>query len=103
MVPGFVLPNVSITMCDSGTTVWLASYSATHLSIAGLPTFHILGLAWQICFPLKTAQRMAIYTPQHPAPPITPDPQSMLEVTKRLECTAIVTLPSFIEVNFCAS
>lgn len=86
-------------MCNSSTTAWLAHYGAIRLSLPGLPTFHILAFAWQMCFPLLTAQRMVIYAPQYPAPPVVPDPQSVLEVTKRLECTAVVTLPSFIEVR----
>ena len=64
----------------------------------GLPTFHGMGILFQLCYPLCSSQAVVVNAPQYPDPPVFPNPQSMYELCKTAECTAVIALPSFIEV-----
>ncbi|GJE96032.1 acetyl-CoA synthetase-like protein [Phanerochaete sordida] len=63
----------------------------------GLPTFHGMGILFQLCYPLCSSQAVVVNAPQYPDPPIFPNPQSMYELCRMAECTAVIALPSFIE------
>ena len=65
----------------------------------GLPSFHAMGLLLQLTFPLATGREVVVYTPQWPAPPVVAHPQNVYEVAKLMKCTALLALPSYIEVS----
>lgn len=65
----------------------------------GLPTFHLIGLATQVCYPLCSGRAAAVYTPQFPQRPLVPHPQSIYEVSKLTSCAVLTAPPAFIEVS----
>lgn len=65
----------------------------------GLPTFHAMGMLLQLSYPLSTGNEVVVYTPQFPAPPVVPHPQNIYEVALTTGCTALLALPSFVEVR----
>ena len=58
-----------------------------------------MGLAFQLCLPLYSGQAVAVHTPQDRAPPPVPNSDNVLEVAKMVKCTALLTLPAFVEVR----
>lgn len=78
---------------------FFASYRDVKLGLAGLPTFHMMGVSWQVCSPLYSVSPIAVHAPQFPESPVVPHPQNVLEVAKLTECTGIITIPSFVEVR----
>ena len=66
----------------------------------GLPTFHAMGLLLQVTYPLSVGREVVVYAPQYPAPPVVPHPQNVYEVSKLADCTAMLALPSYVEVRF---
>ena len=65
----------------------------------GMPSFHGMGLLLQLHLPLSTAREVVVYTPQWPAPPVVAHAQNVYEVAKLTKCTALLALPSFIQVQ----
>ena len=65
----------------------------------GLPTFHALGFLLQVCYPMCTGKPVVVHAPQYPSPPTVAHPQNILEVARMAQCTALVVLPSFLEVG----
>lgn len=65
----------------------------------GLPTFHGMGILFQLCYPLCSSQAVVVNASQYPDPPVFPNPQSMYDLCKMTECSAVIALPSFIEVG----
>ncbi|KAK7693158.1 hypothetical protein QCA50_002724 [Cerrena zonata] len=62
-----------------------------------LPTFHLMGTLAQLYYPAATGLPVAVFTPQEPLPPHIPNPQNILEVVKVAKCTALSTVPTFLE------
>ncbi|KIP12187.1 hypothetical protein PHLGIDRAFT_62555 [Phlebiopsis gigantea 11061_1 CR5-6] len=71
--------------------------SDTRFGAVGLPTFHSMGLVLQIFYPLCTSRPVAVFTPQYPAPPLTPNAKAVIEACKLTGCQGLVAPPSFIE------
>lgn len=69
----------------------------------GLPSFHAMGLLLQLTCPLARGREVVVYTPQHPSPPVIAHPQSVYEVAKLTRCTALLALPSYVEVRATSS
>ena len=67
--------------------------------VMGLPTFHGMGILFQLCFPACSSEGVVVNAPQYPDPPVVPNPQNMFDVSKLAECVALIALPSFIEVR----
>ena len=67
----------------------------------GLPTFHSMGLLLQMFFPLCSSQAVAVFTPQHPEPPVVPTPVNIYEACKATKSEGVIATPSFIEVCIC--
>lgn len=65
----------------------------------GLPSFHGMGLLLQLAYPLISGREAVVFAPQDPAPPIVPHPRNVYEVSKKTGCTALVALPSYVEVR----
>ncbi|KAI0081390.1 acetyl-CoA synthetase-like protein [Panus rudis PR-1116 ss-1] len=61
-----------------------------------LPSFHTMGIYMQLLVSVAGAN-VALFTPQEPAPPVMPSPQSTLEVAIATKCKAICTVPAFLE------
>ncbi len=65
-----------------------------------LPTFHSMGVLAQLMAPLISGQTVGLYEPKSPGPPVVPNPKNVLDVARLANCNAIISVPSFIEVNF---
>ena len=65
----------------------------------GLPTLHAMGFIMQVIDPLGSGQAFAVFTPTEPQPPIIPTADRVLELAKAAKCSAIPTVPTFIEVS----
>lgn len=65
-----------------------------------LPTFHTMAILMQLYSPLVSGQYNGMYAPQHPAPPVVPSPQNIIEIAKLTKCNMIPMVPSIIEVSF---
>ncbi|TFK50396.1 acetyl-CoA synthetase-like protein [Heliocybe sulcata] len=63
-----------------------------------LPTFHLLGLSYQVFAPLLDGISVAMFEPKYPAPPIVPGPGNTLEGMKRTEVNAVICVPTFLEL-----
>ena len=63
-----------------------------------LPPFHLMGMLSQLYYPALTGIPVAIFAPQEPLPPEIPNAQNIMEVAKLTKCTAISTVPVFLEV-----
>lgn len=73
------------------------------LQIGGfmLPSFHTLGIYFQILTPLVGLRTVAVYPPLCKTPasqPFTPSPGSVLEHITRTQCNSVVAIPAIIEV-----
>ncbi|KAI0085165.1 hypothetical protein BDY19DRAFT_909277 [Irpex rosettiformis] len=64
----------------------------------GLPTLHAMGFVMQVIDPLGSGQAFAVFTPTEPQPPIIPTADRVLELARAAKCSAIPTVPSFIEL-----
>jgi hypothetical protein len=64
-----------------------------------LPGFHCMGFFWQLLYPLVTGNPVAIFTPQHPNPPIIPTPSLLLESFIQSNVKAAFVVPAFLEVH----
>ncbi|KAF7794887.1 hypothetical protein EIP86_006030 [Pleurotus ostreatoroseus] len=62
-----------------------------------LPTFHTIGMYIQLYYPLVSGYAVAVYTPQGAASPIMPNPKNVLEVARLTGCTALPSVPAFLE------
>lgn len=67
-----------------------------------LPPFHVMGLCAQLWSPLLSGQPTSLFPPRAlvSAPPIVPTPQNTIETARKTRCTAIESVPAFIEVCF---
>ncbi|KZT21262.1 acetyl-CoA synthetase-like protein [Neolentinus lepideus HHB14362 ss-1] len=63
-----------------------------------LPTFHLLGLSYQVFTPLVDGTSVAMFEPKYPALPIIPGPENTLEGMKRTKVNAIICVPTFLEL-----
>ncbi|TFK48709.1 putative aminoadipate reductase [Heliocybe sulcata] len=63
-----------------------------------LPTFHMMGLAFQGFAPLIAGTSVALFEPKWPAPPVVPGPGNTLEGMKRTKVDAIISVPTFLEL-----
>ena len=63
-----------------------------------MPTFHTIGMYIQLYYPLVSGYAVAVYTPQGGASPIMPNPKNVLEVARITDCTALPSVPAFLEV-----
>lgn len=73
------------------------------LQIGGfmLPSFHTLGIYFQILTPLVGLRTVAVYPPLCKTPasqPFTPSPGSVLEHVTRTQSNSVVAIPAIIEV-----
>ncbi|KAK0189809.1 putative aminoadipate reductase [Armillaria mellea] len=73
------------------------------LQIGGfmLPSFHTLGIYFQILTPLVGLRTVAVYPPLCKTPasqPFTTSPGSVLEHVTRTHCNSVVAIPAIIEV-----
>lgn len=66
----------------------------------GLPTFHAIGFFTQLLGPFASGQPTALFRPRFPAPPVVPTPQNVLEGSKLAGCTAMPSVPAFVEVSY---
>lgn len=64
----------------------------------GLPTLHAMGFIMQVIDPLGSGQAFALFTPTEPRPPIIPTADQVLNLARATKCSAIPTVPIFIEV-----
>ena len=64
-----------------------------------LPTFHSMGVLVQLIAPLVSALPVGLYGPKYPAPPVVPNPQNVLDMTRRTGSDTIMTVPAFVEVG----
>ncbi|KAF9814140.1 hypothetical protein IEO21_05278 [Rhodonia placenta] len=64
-----------------------------------LPAFHTMGLSAQLLAPLVSGQQTSLYPPRaiFSAPPIVPTPQNTIETARKTQCTAIESVPAFLE------
>lgn len=79
--------------------MWGGERSKVRFGAAALPTYHMAGLFMQLCYPLGSAQAVAVFPPRHPSLPELPHSQNVYEVCKLAECTGVVAVPVFIEVS----
>lgn len=99
-VPHFLTCAQSLTGVLLSTEVFKqAAQRQVQWAAQALPTFHALGFYFHLVTPFLTACPIGLYEPQYPGPPIVPTLDNMLEATKVTGCTAIPTVPSFLEVS----
>lgn len=65
----------------------------------GLPTLHAIGFCMQVIDTMSSGQAFAIFAPMEPAPPVIPTADRVLELARIAKCSAIPTVPTFIEVS----
>ncbi|EPQ52234.1 acetyl-CoA synthetase-like protein [Gloeophyllum trabeum ATCC 11539] len=63
-----------------------------------LPTFHVLGAAFQVWYPLLAGTTVAFFTPTYPDPPPIPNLGNILEAVKRSKVNALTSVPTFLEL-----
>lgn len=66
-----------------------------------LPPFHVMGLCSQLYAPLLSGQPTSLFPPRAivSAPPVVPTPQNTIETARKTGCTAIESVPAFVEVG----
>lgn len=64
-----------------------------------LPPFHAMGVIFTFLIPLMSGLAVAVYPPQYPEPPVVPSPENILEVCRATRCTAMISVPSMLEVS----
>lgn len=64
-----------------------------------LPIFHAFGFVFQFVLPFLTSCPVGLYEPKYPAPPVVPTVDNLLEAARLTKCTAMPTIPVFIEVR----
>ncbi|PCH35038.1 acetyl-CoA synthetase-like protein, partial [Wolfiporia cocos MD-104 SS10] len=64
-----------------------------------LPPFHVMGLCSQLYAPLLSGQPTSLFPPRAivSAPPVVPTPQNTIETARKTGCTAIESVPAFVE------
>jgi len=84
-------------------TQWASSVLSVHADLRwaafSAPTFHCFGYCIQHCIPLFSSEAVGIFGPRHPEPSVIPTVQSMLNAAKITNCTALSSIPSFLEVR----
>ncbi|KAL6302718.1 hypothetical protein BKA93DRAFT_736353 [Sparassis latifolia] len=63
-----------------------------------LPPFHTMGLTHQVLCPLASGEPTCIFAPRAPAPAVVPTPENTIEAARQTQATAIVSVPTFVEV-----
>ncbi|TFK50162.1 putative aminoadipate reductase [Heliocybe sulcata] len=62
-----------------------------------LPTFHGLGLGFQVWAPLIVGSTATMFPPKEPAFPVIPTPENSIEAMKRTGVNAVMVVPAFLE------
>ncbi|KZT04547.1 acetyl-CoA synthetase-like protein [Laetiporus sulphureus 93-53] len=64
-----------------------------------LPGFHVMGLCSQLYAPLVSGQPTSLFPPRalQSAPPVVPTPQNTIDTARKTGCTAIESVPAFVE------
>ncbi|EPQ54835.1 acetyl-CoA synthetase-like protein [Gloeophyllum trabeum ATCC 11539] len=62
-----------------------------------LPTFHMMGTAFQAWAPLVGGISVALFPPMFPELPVVPGPGNTLDALKRTKVNAVVSVPTFLE------
>lgn len=57
-----------------------------------------MGFFNHVFYPLISSQAIALYTPQHPRPPVVFNPQSMYEIAQLTGCNGLFAVPSAVDV-----
>ncbi|KZT23998.1 putative aminoadipate reductase [Neolentinus lepideus HHB14362 ss-1] len=92
--------NKSVLHWCSFPSVTEARYHPHQLTfgVMMLPSFHTLGIYMQLYAPLVTGDPSVVFPPKAPAPPVMPNPQNTLEHCQRGGATAVVVVPTFLEL-----
>ena len=68
-----------------------------------VPTFHSMGILFQVVYPLMSSQPITLFEPQWPAPPVVPNMRNTIEAGRLTGATGVIATPSFLEVNVAGS
>lgn len=75
-------------------------YSSRH-AVMFLPSFHIAGPTMQLYVPLVSITTACLYPPMslldHTKAPVIPTSDNIIEHSKRLDATSVLSVPSFLE------
>jgi acyl-coenzyme A synthetase/AMP-(fatty) acid ligase len=64
----------------------------------GMPSFHMMGVSFQLLHPLYTGRPSGIFRPMYPHPPPVPSPETILEALKALKPSIAFVVPSILEI-----
>jgi acyl-coenzyme A synthetase/AMP-(fatty) acid ligase len=63
-----------------------------------MPSFHSMGVIFQLIHPLYTGRPSAVFRPTYPRPPTIISPETILKALKALKPNFIFVVPSILEV-----
>jgi acyl-coenzyme A synthetase/AMP-(fatty) acid ligase len=58
-----------------------------------------MGFWFQLMHPLMTGLPVALFSHQHPAPPVLPTPATVIDAIRKTKATTVYSVPAFLEVN----
>ncbi|KAG9309639.1 putative aminoadipate reductase [Chiua virens] len=106
-IPRVVLgsQNRSLTVTDSkfkaATYGYIDFPSPRRFGAMALPAFHVFGILTQLYAPIAYAITSVVYAPHTEvdpfAQPVIPTSDNMIECLKRVECSALMSVPTFLE------
>jgi hypothetical protein len=68
------------------------------MAAPGMPSFHTMGVIFQLIYPLYTGRPAANFTPTYPRPPTITTPETVLEALEALKPNYAFVVPSLLEV-----
>jgi acyl-coenzyme A synthetase/AMP-(fatty) acid ligase len=63
----------------------------------GMPSFHSMGVLFQLMQPLYAGRTTAVFRPTYPRPPTITTPETVLEALKALRPNVAFVVPSLLE------